>query len=131
MLGVNYWSRSGGPFMWRDYDDAIVREELTTLVEHGFTMTRSFVFWPDFHPEPGVIDERMVDAYRRFLLASEEVGIPTIPTFLVGHMSGEDWDVPWRDGRDLYTDPFMLEQQGWFISELVRRLGPSPRSSAG
>lgn len=125
VLGVNYWSRTGGPFMWRDYDDDVVREELTTLLEHGFTMTRSFLFWPDFHPEPDVIDDRMVDAYRRFLAASEELGIPTIPTFLVGHMSGEDWDVAWRDGRDLYTDPFMLEQQSWFISEIVRRLSSS------
>lgn len=125
VLGVNYWSRAGGPFMWRAYDDAIVREELQTLLDHGFTLTRSFLFWPDFHPEPGVIDESTMAAFDRFLVASAELGIPTIPTFLVGHMSGEDWDVPWRDGRDLYTDPFMLEQQSWFISEVVKRFGPS------
>ena len=28
----------------------------------------------------------------------------TIPTFIVGHMSGENWDPVWRDGRDLYRD---------------------------
>lgn len=125
-LGVNYWSRHGGPFMWRDYDDAVVREELQTLLDHGVTVTRSFLFWPDFHPAPDQIDEAFVDRYRQFLRTSNELGIPTIPTFLVGHMSGQDWDVPWRAGRDLYSDGFMLGQQAFFIREMVRRIGPDP-----
>ena len=24
-LGVNFWSRTGGPLMWRNYDPAVVR----------------------------------------------------------------------------------------------------------
>ena len=27
----------------------------------------------------------------------------TVPTFIVGHMSGENWDPSWRGGRDLYA----------------------------
>jgi endo-1,4-beta-mannosidase len=126
LLGVNFWSRTGGPHMWRDYRDDVVRTELETMRAAGIDLTRSFFFWPDFHPAPDVIDERMVDAYRTFLTTSDELGMRTIPTFLVGHMSGQDWDVPWREGRDLYTDPFMLDQQAWFIREMVSRLGDAP-----
>jgi len=37
-LGANFWSRTGGPLMWRNYDPAVVREELAVLAAHGLTM---------------------------------------------------------------------------------------------
>src|SRR3954452_813585 len=125
-LGVNFWSRKGGPLMWRTYDDQLVREELGTLVDHGLNLTRSFCYWPDFHPAPDTIDETFVDRFRQFLAASADLGIPTIPTFIVGHMSGSNWDPAWRDGRDYYRDGFMLGQQAFFIRDMVRRIAPSP-----
>lgn len=27
------------------------------------------------------------------------LGMNTVPTFIVGRMSGENWDPPWRGGR--------------------------------
>src|SRR5690242_17628080 len=30
-LGANFWSRAGGPLMWRNYDPAVVRAELAVL----------------------------------------------------------------------------------------------------
>ena len=56
-LGVNFWSRTGGPLMWRNYDGQTVLGELRVLREHGLTVTRSFFYWPDFMPEPDRIDE--------------------------------------------------------------------------
>jgi endo-1,4-beta-mannosidase len=125
-LGVNFWSRRGGPLMWRTYDDALVREELGVLAAHGLNVTRSFFYWPDFQPAPDVIDDAAVDVYRQFLRACEDLGIQTIPTFIVGHMSGWNWEPSWRDGRDYYGDGFMLGQQAFFIREMVRRITPSP-----
>jgi endo-1,4-beta-mannosidase len=129
-LGVNYWSRAGGPLMWRTYDDDLVRSELTTLAEHGLNLTRSFFYWPDFHPEPDTIDDIYVDRFRQFLQASTDLGLQTIPTFIVGHMSGANWDPAWRQGRNHYTDGFMLGQQAFFIREMVRRVTPSPAIAA-
>jgi hypothetical protein len=100
-LGVNFWSRAGGPFMWRSYDPAVIRAELRVLREHGLTMTRSFFFWPDFMPEPEVIDEEMTARFADFLDRHAEQDLATAPTFIVGHMSGQNWDPPWRAGRDL------------------------------
>ena len=45
----------------------------------------------------------------------------TVPTFLVGHMSGENWDPAWRAGRDLYSDVWMVAREAWFAAEMVRR----------
>src|SRR4051794_17955955 len=66
-LGANFWSRSGGPLMWRSYDPTLVREELAVLHEHGLTMTRSFFYWPDFMPDPDLVDESLVEHFADFL----------------------------------------------------------------
>ncbi len=125
-LGVNFWSRSGGPRMWTRYDAAVVREELAVLAEHGCNMTRSFCYWPDFVPAPEQLDEAVLERFADFLDAHAEAGLGTIPTFIVGHMSGENWDPAWRQGRDLYRDVWLVSQQAWFAAEIARRFGGHP-----
>lgn len=120
-LGANFWSRTGGPLMWRNYDRRVVREELSVLAGHGLTQTRSFFYWPDFHPEPDAVDEPKVECFRDFLDAHLEFDMSSIPTFIVGHMSGENWDPAWRYGEDLYTDVWLVGRQAWFVEQMVRR----------
>ncbi|MGO4536772.1 cellulase family glycosylhydrolase [Leifsonia sp. 2MCAF36] len=125
-LGANFWSRTGGPLMWTRYDPAVVRDELRVLAEHGLNMTRSFFYWPDFHPTPDSLDEQCVANFADFLDAHTEVGMTTVPTFLVGHMSGENWDPAWRDGRDLYRDVWFVGRQAWYVRELTARFAAHP-----
>jgi endo-1,4-beta-mannosidase len=125
-LGANFWSASGGPLMWRNYDPSLVADELRVLHEHGMTMTRSFFYWPDFMPEPDRIDERMAERFADFLDRHTEAGMTTVPTFIVGHMSGENWDPAWRGGRDLYSDVWLVARQAWFAGEMVRRFTSHP-----
>jgi len=122
-LGANFWSRTGGPLMWRRYDPAVIRAELRVLREHGLTMTRSFFYWPDFMPEPDAIDEEMAARFADFLDRHAEQQMSTVPTFFVGHMSGQNWDPAWRGGRDLYADVWLVGRQAWFAGEMVRRFG--------
>lgn len=125
-IGANFWSRAGGPRMWARYDPDLVREELDVLAGHGCTVTRSFCFWPDFVPEPGRLDEQVAARFGDFLAAHVELGLGTIPTFLVGHMSGENWDPAWRLGRDLYRDVTLVAEEAWFAGEVARRFGRHP-----
>ena len=125
-LGVNYWSRAGGPDMWSEFDADVVEQELRQLAEHGIGLTRSFLVWPQFMPEPSIFDESLFDLYGVFLDLSAKTGMKTIPTFIVGHMSGEDRDPVWREGRDLYADPFMLEQQSIYVRAVVERFAGHP-----
>lgn len=129
-LGANYWSRTGGPLMWRAYDPQVVDEELRVLRAHGLNVTRSFFYWPDFMPTPTEIDETMVQHYRDFLDRHVAVGMKTIPTFIVGHMSGENWDPSWRGGRDLYGDVWMVARQAWFVREMTARFAGHPAVAA-
>jgi endo-1,4-beta-mannosidase len=112
-LGANFWSRAGGPLMWSRYDASVVRDELTVLRDHGLTMTRSFFYWPDFMPTPTTVDEALCERFADFLQAHRETGMTTIPTFIVGHMSGENWDPAWRAGRNLYSDVWFVGRQAW------------------
>jgi endo-1,4-beta-mannosidase len=128
-LGANFWSRTGGPFMWRNYDPEVIDAELDVLARHGLTVTRSFFFWPDFMPAPHEIDETLAARFADFLDRHSERGLTTIPTFIVGHMSGENWDPAWRAGRDLYEDVWLVGRQAWFASEMVRRFGAHPAVS--
>lgn len=129
-LGVNYWSRRGGPRMWREYDPNFVRDELLTMRALGMNVTRSFAFWPDFMPEPHVLDPAIVERFIDFLDAHQEAGLTTIPTFIVGHMSGQNWDPAWRDGRDIFSDVTFVAEQAWYIRELVSRVAEHPAVEA-
>ncbi len=112
--------------MWRSYESSIIDEELQTLADHGLTMTRSFFYWPDFMPAPDRIDEAMTARFADFLDRHQAHGLTTIPTFIVGHMSGENWDPAWRAGRDLYSDVYMVGRQAWFAAEMTRRFTRHP-----
>ena len=125
-LGANFWSRTGGPLMWRSYDSDLIRAELAVLKDHGLTMTRSFFYWPDFMPSPYEIDEKLTAQFADFLDRHVEQGLATIPTFIVGHMSGENWDPGWRNGRHLYEDVWMVGRQAWFAAEMTRRYADHP-----
>ena len=126
-LGANFWSRVGGPLMWRDhYDPAVVREELAVLARHGLRQTRSFCYWPDAMPTPDAVDATVLDRYEDFLDAHVEQGMTSIPTFVVGHMSGENWSPAWRGDRDLYADVWLVARQAWFVEQVTRRLADHP-----
>lgn len=113
--------------MWTDrYSPETVREELDVLAAHGCNVTRSFCYWPDFVPEPEHLDPAVLGRFEDFLDAHRERGLVTIPTFIVGHMSGQNWDPAWREGRDLYRDVWLVGQQAWFVAEVAARYASHP-----
>jgi hypothetical protein len=81
-------------------------------------------------PEPEVLDEEVMGRFVDFLDLHREIGLRTIPTFIVGHMSGENWDPPWRQGRDLYRDVWLVAQQAWFVAEVASRTATHPSVAA-
>jgi endo-1,4-beta-mannosidase len=129
-IGVNFWSKTGGPRMWSNYDHDVVVKELQVLRDHGLNLTRSFFFWSDFMPTPDALDETAVERFVDFLDVHRALGMRTVPTLLVGHMSGENWDPDWRGGRDLYTDVWMVDRQAWFGEQMARRLAAHPAVAA-
>lgn len=126
LLGVNYWSRAGGPRMWERFDEAAVAAELRQMAEIGLNTCRSFTFVPTMMPHPPTLEPGAMASLGRFFDLCSEAGLGTIPSFMVGHMSGENYDFPGQRGRSLYEDPELLVWQR-ALAEGVARLGaPHP-----
>jgi endo-1,4-beta-mannosidase len=107
--------------MWRDYAPEVVQAELEQLRDLGLTMTRSFLFWPDAMPSCDRLDETVMERFEDFLDRHARLGLRTIPTFIVGHMSGQNWDPVWRDDRDVVADVWFVARQAWYVNQVAVR----------
>ncbi|OAA30736.1 hypothetical protein AT15_09955 [Kosmotoga arenicorallina S304] len=110
--------------MWEDeyWNPETVEEEVKAMKEFGMNLCRFFILSPSFLPSPGKISEVHIKRLNAFLEICEKHKLKTIPTFIVGHMSGENWDFEFREGRDLYSDPYMIEQQEFLIREITKKV---------
>ena len=118
LLGVNYWSRGAGPRMWERFDEARVAAELRQMRAIGLDCCRMFAFAPSMMPSPPAVDHAAFGRMRRFVSLAAEAGVSLLPTALVGHMSGENFDFP-GGNRALFTDGQMLEWQRILTEALV------------
>ena len=117
--------------MWRSYDPAVVREELARAARPRAERDPLVLLLARLHARARTARR---DARSRTTPTSStptiELGMTHVPTFIVGHMSGENWDPAWRDGRDLYGDVWLVARQAWFVREMTaplrRRTPPSP-----
>ena len=126
LTGVNYWPRQTGLLMWREWQPDAVQADLRQMKNLGINSFRSFLFFPDFMPKPGAVDPVMLERLGQFLRMCQDEELVTALTLFVGHMSGENWDVPWREGRNFYADPWMLEQERLYVHEIVGRFAKHP-----
>jgi endo-1,4-beta-mannosidase len=126
LLGVNYWSRGGGPRMWERFDEARVAAELGQMRAIGLDACRLFAYVPSFVPSPPRVEPEMLARFRRVAQLAGEAGVGILPSALVGHMSGENYDFPGQRGRSLYADPELLSWQAALVGELAGALADCP-----
>lgn len=119
LLGVNYWSRPGGPRMWERFDPARIRQELRQMQSMGLNTCRSFAFIPTFMPSPPAVSSIALTRFRDFLNLCQEERMHTIPSFLVGHMSGENYEFPGQNGRSSYIDAEIISWEQALIRGLA------------
>ncbi len=121
ICGVNYWPRKTGVHMWKEWDAESIDAEFRQMAELSLNACRVFLLWEDFQPDPYRVSEEAMAKFDELVKISKAHGVGLIPTFFTGHMSGENWDVPWRSGRDPYEDPFMLRAQTRLVREFALR----------
>ncbi|ADU51645.1 Beta-galactosidase trimerisation domain protein [Thermaerobacter marianensis DSM 12885] len=126
LLGVNYWPSRHGVEMWRDWQPEAIAAELQALAATGCRVVRFFLRWVHFQPEEDRIDPTALQRLRQFCDLAWDAGLGVIPTFFTGHMSGENWDVPWRRARCPYTDPAMLRAQVRLVRAVAETIGDHP-----
>lgn len=121
LIGVNYWPRSHAIQMWKEWDPAEVEADVKQMKALAMNVFRAFLFSEDFMPEPGRLNEEALRKLDELLAICRRNELWVIPSFFVGHMSGENWDLPWRQGRDFYTDPFMIESEVKYVQGIAER----------
>lgn len=95
--------------MWKEWNAESIDAEFRQMAELSLNACRVFLLWEDFQPDPYRVSEEAMAKFDELVKISKAHGVGLIPTFFTGHMSGENWDVPWRSGRDPYEDPSCSE----------------------
>jgi len=119
VLGVNYWPSSSAINMWSQWNLQELEEDIIRMKKIGINLCRFFLFMPDFMPKENYVDSVMIDRLIAFLKICEKHEVYSMPSFFVGHMSGEDWDVSWRNDRNFLTDSEMIKAEKYYITEVV------------
>lgn len=111
IIGANYWPRNYGIDMWKRWNKEEIKREFMEAKTLGLDALRINLLWEDFQPQPDIISKDAIKKFDELIEICHDVGIKIAPTFFVGHMSGENFDVKWRDGKSIYSNPFMLRHE--------------------
>ncbi len=131
LAGANFWPKRTGPWMYRDpWDPDAVSNDLTELAALGTNVVRIFCFTPDFMPSPDVVSTQAIERLDSTVDLAAKAGLWSIPTFLVGHMSGENWEADWARGRHWYTDPVLREASDLLVGTVASHFAGDPRIAA-
>ncbi len=141
LVGVNYWPADKFVRMWKDFDAGEIYNDFARAKAHNLNLIRFFLFWEDFQPEPKVINETQINNLNEVLNIADKLGIYTIPTIFVGHMSGPNYLPSWAisdenndtgkvfivDGRqsekkprNLYSNELMVQAEKLLLTQVVR-----------
>ena len=121
LIGVNYWPASSAINMWTEWNPEELIEDVGRMKQLGMNCCRPFLYMPAFMEREDQVNPIMMERLEFFLNICEENELYSFPTFIVGHMSGEDWDVQWRDGADFITDRRIVDAVKLYISTVVKR----------
>ncbi len=117
--------------MYRDpWDPQAVGADLVEVAALGANVVRIFCFTPDFMPAADVVSAEALDRLAQTIDLAARAGLWSIPTFLVGHMSGENWNADWSAGRDWYTDPLLLDASELLVGTVASHFAGDARIAA-
>jgi len=120
LLGVNYWPASAALNMWTEWNPEEIISDIQRMKKLGMNCCRPFLFMPAFVPGEGDVAPLMLERLDFFLDRCERQEIGAMPTFIVGHMSGEDWNASWSRGSDFITDEKMKAITRNYLRKVVQ-----------
>jgi len=125
-VGVN-WVPAKAAMQWPyQWDLAAIAVDFAQMNALGVNTIRLDLVWSWFEPRP---DDYNPEAFRQMdtlIALANRYKIYLHPEMLIGGEVGEAyWDVPYRQGRNPHSDPYMLRLQTDFAEELARHFGKS------
>ncbi|HEX3662911.1 MAG TPA: cellulase family glycosylhydrolase [Acidobacteriaceae bacterium] len=140
-LNGNYFERDGKPFIavgvnwvpakaameWPyQWDPAAIEADFAQMHALGVNAVRLDLVWAFFEPRPGDYNPEAWKELDFLVSLANRYKIYLHPELFIGGEVGEAyWDVPYRNGRNPQSDPYMLRLETDFAAELARRYGKS------
>jgi hypothetical protein len=121
-FGVNYWPASAGVNMWKVWPPMEINRDLDLMVSLGLNTVRFFLRWEDFEPEPGNYNQAAFMHLENLMLSIAQRGLYAHPSLFVGWMSGGVFWPEWVRGRNIFSDPELVERAELFTQRTVEIL---------
>jgi hypothetical protein len=123
-IGVNYHPAESGCEPLRRWDPDRRAADFRAMAAHGCNTVRFFVPWREVEPAAGRYDATALERLRQLAQLAADAGLRCIPALLTIFMNGELLDLPWRAGRDLWTDATMRERSRAYVGRVAAALRP-------
>lgn len=121
-VGFNYHPSPSGCQYWQLWDAEQIDADLGQMAARGFNTVRFFLFWADFEPVAGAYDPVMIERLTTFVAIAGRHKLACLPSLLTIWMNGQLFDLPWRNGRDLYADAEMIAREQAYVQQIAGAL---------
>jgi len=126
-VGAN-WVPAKAAMQWpTQWDPKAIEADFARMHELGFNTVRLDFVWAWLEPRPGDFNPQAFREIDFLISLAHRYHIYLHPSLLIGGEVGEAyWDVPYRQGRNPQSDPYMLRLETDLVAELARRYGKEP-----
>lgn len=125
MTGINFWPRLSNIKMWKEWDEKSIFSDLEQAKNLGCRFIRIFLLDEDFVNGYGEINSESTGHLSKFLDECYKNGIKVFITFMVGHMSGRNWIIPWAPDNNIYDDRAIMNFSK-FVEDIVMNYKEHP-----
>ncbi len=142
IIGCNYWASNAGTEMWKQWDEAVIENDLNKMQKYGIKYLRVFPNWRDFQPvhpllssdgylmdyrvhevdlptNPYYLDEVMLERFGVFCDLAEKYDMKLIVGIITGWMSGRTFIPPALYGKAAASDPTALMFEQKYVKGIV------------
>jgi endo-1,4-beta-mannosidase len=125
LLGVNYWPTKQNIKMWKNWEPEEIEKDILSLSQLGTRTLRCFVLDEDFVDTYDNLNQESFSKLEKFLDICAFNGQKVMLTFMVGHMSGRNWLIPWAPANNIYEDKSIVKFTE-FVKNIVVRFRDHP-----
>lgn len=130
-FGVNYVPRKNWWYIWQDWDAKAIAEDFRAIADLGMDHIRIQCLWPTFQPGMNYVSPSALDHLHALLdLAGTEkldVEITVLDGWLSGYSFLPSWVAPLSKGKNIFTDPDVIQSENLLFESLTRTVGQHPR----
>jgi hypothetical protein len=129
LAGANYIPSQHWLTILRNWDGAVVEQDMQAMQSMGIRYIRFFPLWSLIHKEPGKLDNAVLENLDKLVEIAGRHGIQLQITPLTGFVSGGMFFPKWATGN-IFKDEELIQAQEFYMEAMARRYGNNPAVQA-